>query len=112
MAELWLPMRAMVRPVNSERDELLNKLIELRVRVPGAEELEISELRDLVQWQTERRAVDIKKALWRPANRPKKYRRQDVLTALRDYYHNYVIPRRENRKHIYLGAGTGESSDG
>lgn len=104
-----LPRSAFRRIVQTERDQLLNALIDLNVIVPGAEQMEIQQLRDYVQWQTERREVDIQKALWRPANRPKKHTRAEVLTALREYYHDYVIPRREGRKRIYLSGGTGES---
>lgn len=93
----------MMRPVESERDELLNKLTELRVMVPGAFQMEVTELRDLVQWQTERRAEDVRKSLWRPAHRPKKHSREVVVQALREYYHDVIIPRREGRKHHYLG---------
>lgn len=102
-----LPRSAFRRVVQTERDELLNALIDLNVIVPGAERMEIQQLRDYVQWQTERRAVDIKKALWRPANRPKKLRKKDVIQGLREYFYDYVVPRRENRKRIYLSGGTG-----
>jgi len=101
--ELWLPIRSQLRPVREERDLLLNRLVELRVLVPGAKDLELSELRDLVQWQEERKADDIKKALWRPAYRPKKLSRQQVVIGLREYYHEFVIPRREGRKRLYAG---------
>lgn len=101
--QLWLPIRSMLRPVQSERDELLNRLIEIRVIIPGAQEMEIQELRDLVQWQEERTAADAKKALWRPANRPKKHSRADVHAALLEYFYDYVKPHREGRRKNYGG---------
>lgn len=104
-----LPRSAFRRVVASERDELLNQLIDLNVIVPGAEEMEIQQLRDYVAWQTERKAQDVRRLLLRPAHQPKRLSREEVITGLREYY-EHIKARRENRQRIYLGAGTGEES--
>lgn len=100
-----LPRSAFRRIVRNERDQLLNELVDLRVIVPGASRMEIQQLRDYVQWQRERRADDIKKALYRPAHQPKKLRQVDVVTGIKEYL-EYRTAKLENRRRIYLGAGT------
>jgi hypothetical protein len=99
-----LPTSAFIRPVHEERDELMNRLMRIKVMIPGAQRMELSELRDLVQWQEERHAVDIQKALWRPANRPKKLTREQVQTGLREYL-AFIRPRMEGRQRIYQASG-------
>lgn len=100
-----LPSSAFIRPVLEERDELLNRLMRIRVIIPGAETMEIQQLRDYVQWQEERHAEDVKKLLWRPAHQKKKLPRDQVIIGLREYFHQYIVPRRENRKRIYQASG-------
>lgn len=101
-----LPRSAFRRVVLTERDALLNELIDLKVIVPGASRMEIQQLRDYVQWQRERRAEDVKKALWRPAHRPKKMRKADVAQGIREFL-EFRKAKVENRRRLYLGAGTG-----
>lgn len=103
MPTFVLPRSAFLRPVLEERDELLNALTEMHVLVPGAETLEVQQLRDYVQWQQESRGEDIRKALLRPANQPKKLSRQQVIIGLREYFYGHVVPKREGRKPFYLG---------
>lgn len=64
----WTPVAAPQREVAGERDDLMNRLDRLGVRVAGADECELSELRDITQWQEERAVEDREKARRRPAN--------------------------------------------
>lgn len=58
MVQLLLPRKSIPYPFpQDEREELMNKLYHLRVMVPGANDLEIEHLRDLVQYQ-EKKAND------------------------------------------------------
>jgi hypothetical protein len=102
MVKLWLPLGAAPRhAVRDEREELMQRLRDIGVAVPGAAELEVQQLRDLVQWQEERAEADRRAALLRPAHRPKTLSREEVLIGLREYYHDYVVPHREGRKKFY-----------
>ena len=58
MVQLLLPRKSIPYPFpQTEREELMNKLYHLRVMVPGANDLEIEHLKDLVQYQ-EKKAAD------------------------------------------------------
>ena len=49
-AKIWLPLgRAPTRTPKTEREQLMQRLYEVRYLVPGAEDLELSYLRDIVQ---------------------------------------------------------------
>lgn len=59
---LWLPIGNIYKPYlnpQTEREELLNRLWELRVLIPGSQDMPTGQLRDYVQWQ-ERKANDLK----------------------------------------------------
>ena len=102
MPKIWLPLSAAPKhAVRDDREELLQRLRDIQVAIPGAGSMEIQQLRDLVQWQEERAKEDERKALLRPVNQPKKLSRTEVIEGLREYYHQYLIPRRENRKRLY-----------
>ena len=102
-AKLFLPMSAMLRPLRTERDALLNRLTELGVLVPGVEKQETERIRDIVQYAEERAAAKVAEALWLPPERPKTKSRREVVDGLREYYHDFVVPRREGRKRLYGG---------
>ncbi len=54
MTKLWLPTHQYAKPYMSpqnEREDLLNRLWETRTLMPGAEDMELGELRDRVQAQ-------------------------------------------------------------
>ena len=104
-----LPRRALLRDVHDERDRLLNRLVELRVILPDAEQMEMTKLRDYVQWQEERAEHHAKAALLRPAHQPKKLSREQVITGLREY-HEYRKARREGRRRLYQGGGAADAS--
>ena len=102
MPKIWLPLSAAPKhAVRDDREELLQRLRDIQVAIPGAGSMETAQLRDLVQWQEERAREDARKALLRPVNQPKKLSRSEVLIGLKEYYHQYIIPRRENRKRLY-----------
>src|SRR3990172_1539125 len=101
MAKLWLPLSAAPRhAVRDHREELMQRLRDINVSVPGAEALDLSHLRDLVEWQEEQAGVDARKALERPAHQPKGLPREQVIEGLREYF-AYLRPRREGRKRLY-----------
>ena len=102
MPKIWLPLSAAPKhAARDEREELQQRLRDIQVAIPGAGTMETPQLRDLVQWQEERAKEDARKALLRPVNQPKKLSRSEVLIGLKEYYHQYIIPRRENRKRLY-----------
>ena len=86
MPKIWLPLSAAPKhAARDEREELLQRLRDIQVAIPGAGSMETAQLRDLL----------------RPVNQPKKLSRTEVLIGLKEYYHQYIIPRRENRKRLY-----------
>ncbi len=59
MPRLWLPTHQYARPhmaPQNEREDLLNRLWATRTLIPGAEQMELPELRDRVQAQEAKQA--------------------------------------------------------
>ena len=86
---LWLPMGSKPCPFpNGERDELMNRLWDAKYLVPGAKMLELSQLRDLVQYAEERNQerLNAEEAKIRAgAEIVSRMPREQVVGALKEY---------------------------
>ena len=82
---LWLPVGTPPHPFpNSERDELMNRLWNARYHVPGADRLEIQQLRDYVAYAEERTRQELARRS-RIAQPPNTMDRNQVREALKAY---------------------------
>ena len=93
MARIWLPL-GKPHLGASERDQIVLRLRELGVHVPGAHETDISQLREILAWQEER----AKSAVVAPE--PPRLTREQVARGLRDY-RDFQQARKEGRRRIY-----------
>jgi len=93
MARIWLPL-GKPRQGASERDQIVLRLRELGVHVPGAQSLDISQLREILHWQEER----AKSAVVAPE--PPRLSREQVKQGLRDY-RDFQKARKEGRRRLY-----------
>lgn len=85
-AQLILPTGIKRYPLpRNEREELLNRLYELRVLLPDAENMEVQQLRDYVQWQEYRAAERARQAAQEIARTPR-YSREEIVGALKEYF--------------------------
>ena len=89
MGRLWLPTGSKPHPFPSgERDELENRLWEARYLVPYAKALELSELRDLVQFAEGRNQerLNVEEAKVRAgAEIVSRLPREQVIGALKEF---------------------------
>ena len=89
MSRLWLPTGSKPHPFPSgEREELMNRLWTARYLVPGAKTLELSELRDLVQFAEGRNQerLNVEEAKVRAgAEIVSRMPKEQVVGALREY---------------------------
>jgi len=84
-ARLWLPAGLPPRPFpRDERDILLNRLWTARYLVPRAETLELSHLRDIVNYAEERTRQELERQR-RIVTPPQKMSREQVKGALKEY---------------------------
>lgn len=88
MGKLWLPQRV------GERWQIVRRLRQLGVLVPGWEQLEVSYLRDLLQ--KEEHLARQPKPEKQFSTKPK----EEVAAALRDV-RDFKAARREGRRRIY-----------
>ena len=93
MPRIWLPI-GKPRQGASERDQIVLRLRELGVHVPGAHEIDISHLREILAWQEERAATV------QPISPPPRLSREQVSQGLRDY-RDFQKARREGRRRLY-----------
>jgi hypothetical protein len=88
MPKLWLPQHV------GERYEITKRLRELNVFVAGAEQLDVSHLRDILQ-KEEHKAGQVK-----PKEEVPRLPKEQVQMGLRDYI-GFLKARREGRRRVY-----------
>jgi len=93
MPRIWLPI-GNPRLATSERDQIVLRLRELGVHVPGAQSLDISQLREILAWQQERAASAV------VIPEPQRLSREQVRQGLKDFL-DFQKARREGRRRIY-----------
>ena len=104
MPDLWLPVtkRHFPEPKN-EREELMNKLYDLRVIVADASIMPIDQLRGIVAWQEE----SARKQQALTEARKKRRSQADLVVARRDLREalkdikGFRDAKRESRKRLY-----------
>lgn len=88
MARIWLPQH------EGKRYEIVKRLRALGVFVPGWQEMDVSHLEEILQWQEE-------KAGNKKAPEPvRKLPREQVIAGLKDYL-GFLRAKRENRRRLY-----------
>lgn len=99
MPDIWLPVvkRRFPNPQN-EREQLMNRLWELRVMCPDGMEMPMDQLRGIVAWQEE----NAKREKPKPKPDPAKVvaARRDLREALKDLK-GFRDARREGRRRLY-----------
>lgn len=88
MARLWLP-----QPVG-ERYEIKRRLREIGVFVPDWRTMDISQFREILQWQEEKAAKP------KPPKPAPTMSREQIIIGLRDY-RDFQKARREGRRRLY-----------
>lgn len=96
MPRIWLPI-GKPRQAVTEHGQIVLRLRELGVHVPGAHDLDISELREILCWQEEKAAKAVKSGLVTVQPR---FSKEQVRLALSDAL-NFNKARREGRRRLY-----------
>lgn len=103
MSKIWLPTgrKPFIDP-HGEKEELINKLWELRYSVPGAKGMEVQQLKDYVQFAEERFIEDeeeVKKDELAAKDKLEKMSSEDIKGAMKEFL-NWKY-RREGKEHRY-----------
>jgi len=88
MARIWLPQHV------GKRYEIVKRLRALGVFVPGWQEMDVSHLEEILQWQEEKAAKP------RPPRPAPRLPREQIIAGLRDY-RDFLKARREGRRRLY-----------
>lgn len=88
MPRLWLPQYV------GKRYEILKRLRALGVFVPGWQEMDVSHLQEILQWQEEKATKP------KPPKPTPTLPREEIIAGLRDY-RDHLRARREGRRRIY-----------
>ncbi len=97
MSKIWLPLHAAMNNPSTERQAIINRLLQLNYNVVGAEDpnlVEISHLRDLLDMCEEKAKIP---EVASPAPR---YTKKQIAEALRDMK-GFEDARKEGRRRLY-----------